>query len=130
MTLMGQTFFLAECELYKIIYSCTLGPCLRQSPPFSHHEKTASLQEREKADHSECFGNLQIREALWGVIHSIDTSSGKGISADWRIHRSLLRLKSRPCRKGSAAKTRSDIEFERCVIRQMISDMILLCPQL
>ena len=76
-------FSCSERDFYKTISSCT--HYLGQHTPFSHHGKTASWHEK-KANRSECSGNLQIREALWGTIHSIDTSSGEGINVDWSFH--------------------------------------------
>ena len=42
---------------------------------------------------SDLFGNHIVGFPTRRLIYLIDTSCGKGISADWRIHRSLLRFK-------------------------------------
>ena len=79
---------------------------------------------RKKANRSECSGNLQIREALWGTIHSIDTSSGESINADWRFHTFPSEIQDAvPCRKGADKVTVDD--FDRCVIRQTIYDLLV-----
>ena len=78
---------------------------------------------KKKANRSECSGNLQIREALWGTIHSIDTSIGEGINADWRFHTFPSEIQDAvPCRKGADKITVDN--YDRCVIRRTINDLL------
>ena len=79
-----------------------------------------SFMARKKANRSECSVNLQIREALWGTIHSIDTSSGEGINADRQFHTFPSEIQDTvPCRKGAGKITVDDFD------RRTINDLLI-----
>ena len=101
----------------------THAPTILGSPLLSPF-MARQLHGKKKANHSECSGNLQIREALRGTIQSTDTSSGEGINADWRFHTFPLGIQDTvPCRKGADKITVDD--FDRCVIRRTINDLLV-----